>query len=343
MALEKLALVGARGHFNTPLRVLGQMKQIRVVGVCDGGPDDSAAPVLRWCKENGHDPRTFDNYKRMLDQTKPDAISVCGPFELHASMSLEAIERGIHVFVEKPIAITMEDLDKLRTAHQKQPKVHIAGMMNSRYDPGFYTAWHLVKQGQIGDVRLVNARKSYKLGNRPAYYHKRETYGGTIPWVGIHAIDWAMWMCPHAVKTIYATHTTRDNGNNGTMERAAHCTFGLADERTISVSIDVFRPASAPSHGDDWIRLVGTSGVIEARPGSVNLINETHDGKQPIPADSDRDVFKDFVEHIDGKRPGLIDAQQTFALTEVCLLARQSADERGIVIRLAEDKTLRFA
>jgi predicted dehydrogenase len=343
MALEKLALVGARGHFNTPLRVLGQMKQIRVVGVCDGAPDDSAAPIVRWCNENGHEPRTFTDYRRMLDETKPDAVSVCGPFELHAQMSLDAIERGIHVFVEKPIAITLEDLEKLRAAHQKQPKLHVAGMMNSRYDPGFYTAWHLIKQGQIGDVRLVNARKSYKLGNRPAYYHKRETYGGTIPWVGIHAIDWAMWMCPHAIKAIYATHSTKNNGNNGTMERAAQCTFGLEDQRTIAVSIDVFRPASAPTHGDDWIRLVGTTGVIEARPNSVNLINETHDGKQAIPADSDRDAFKDFVEHIDGKRPGLIDAQHTFALTEVCLLARQSADEGGAMIRVPEGKSLRFA
>jgi predicted dehydrogenase len=313
-----------------------------VVGVCDGAKDDPATPILKWCKDNGHSSRTFDDYRKMLDETKPDAVSVCGPFELHAAMSIDALERDIHVFCEKPIAITMNDLEKLRAVHQKHPKVHVVGMMNSRYDPGFYTAWHLIQQGQIGDVRLVNARKSYKLGNRPAYYHKRETYGGTIPWVGIHAIDWAMWMCPFDIKTIYATHTTRDNGGNGTMERSAQCQFGLADERAISVSIDVFRPASAKTHGDDWIRVVGTKGVIEARPDGVNLINDTHDGTQPIPADCDRDVFQDFVEQIDGKRPGLINAQQTFALTEACLLARQSADDGGVVMKLPQGQSLKF-
>jgi predicted dehydrogenase len=342
MALQKLALIGARGHFNLPLRVLPQMPQIRVVGVSDGAPDDPAMPLLKWCSENGHDPKKFTDYRQMFDATKPDAVVVCGPFELHSQMSIDAIERGIHVFVEKPIALTIADLERVRAAHKKFPDIHVAGMMASRYDPGFLTAWNLIRQGAIGDVRMLNARKSYKLGKRPPYYHDRATYGGTIPWVGSHAIDWVLWMSGSGVKAISAVHSTEGNEGNGTMERAAACLIALEGGRSATVSIDVFRPSTAPSHGDDWIRIVGTKGVIEARPTSVSLINETHDGSTPVTVMSDRDVFKEFVDQIDGRRPALINAQQTIVLTEVCLLARQSADEGGAVIRIQDSKSLRF-
>jgi len=342
MALQRLAMIGARGHTNYVLDALPRLPQVQVVGVSDGAADDSAAPLVQWCKSNGHEPAVFDDYRKMLDTVRADAVVVCGPFELHAQMSIDAIERGLHVFAEKPIALTLDDLARLRTAHNAHPQVHIAGMMGIRYDPGFFTAWKLIKQDAIGDVRLINARKSYKLGKRPAYYHDRATYGGTIPWVGSHAIDWAMWMCGHKLESIYATHSSEHNDSNGTMERAAQVQLGFCKGRSASISIDVFRPASAPSHGDDWIRIVGTTGVIEARNRSLTLINEANNGTQPVDAQSDRQVFVDFVDHIDGKRPALIDAAQTFALTEVCLLARDSADQGGQVIRIEEKRSLKY-
>jgi predicted dehydrogenase len=338
MALQKLAMIGARGHYMYTLRALPDMPQVRVVGISTGAADDPVAPLTGWCKEHGHEPAVYDDYRKMLDEVRPEAVVVCGAFEAHAQMSIDAIERGIHVFAEKPIALTLEDLQRLRDVHQAHPNIHIAGMMGIRYDPGFYTAWNLINEGAIGDVRLLNARKSYKLGKRPAYYLDRATYGGTIPWVGSHAIDWVLWMSGHRVKSIYATHSTECNEGHGTMERAALCHLGLCQGRAASVSIDVFRPGTAPSHGDDWIRVVGNKGVLEARPNSVVLINESNDGSKPMPATSDRHVFKEFVDHIDGRRPALIDAEQTFILTEVCLLARQSADEGGVVVRVPDDR-----
>ncbi|WP_428938287.1 Gfo/Idh/MocA family protein [Fontivita pretiosa] len=342
MAVQRLAMIGARGHYNYALRALPDLPQVRLVAVADGADDDPATPIVTWASQHGHQPRVFADYRQMLDQALPDAVIVCGPFERHAEMTIQAIERGIHVFVEKPAALTFEELEQLRAAQARNPQVHLAGMMGIRYDPGFYTAWKLIRNGAIGDVRLLNARKSYKLGRRPSYYHDRRSYGGTIPWVGSHAIDWILWMSGEKVERIYARHSSRANENHGTMERAAVCELGLSDERFASISIDIFRPARAPSHGDDWIRVVGTRGVIEARNNSLCLINDENDGTQPVPVTSDRQVFRDFVDHIDGRRPGLIDARQTLVLTEVCLLARQSADEGGRVIEIPGERELRF-
>jgi predicted dehydrogenase len=330
MRIAKVAMIGTRGHYRTVLREIEAMSALRVVALANGG--DTAAPIAAWGREHGHTPETFDDHRTMLDRAKPDVCVVCGPFEAHAAMCINAIERGVHVITEKPAALTLEDLDRLDETCKRHPGVHVAGMMFSRYDAGFWTARLLIEGGAVGDVRLVNARKSYRLGTRDAYYHDRATYGGTIPWVGSHAIDWVMWLGGgHAFKRVYATHAVRENGGNGTMERSALCHFTLCGERYASVSIDVFRPATAPTHGDDWLRVVGTTGVLEARPHGVTLINENNDGSKPVPVACDRQFLRDFVDHVEGRRTAPIDARATLDLTRACLFARQSADEERAI------------
>jgi predicted dehydrogenase len=179
-------------------------------------------------------------------------------------------------------------------------------------------------------VRLINARKSYKLGIRPAYYRERSTYGGTIPWVGSHAIDWIMHLAGSRFASVYATHSDAGNQGNGTMERSALCHFTLDGDIFASASIDVFRPTGAPTHGDDWARVVGTAGVLEIRPDSLSLITDSA-GPTDVPLPAAKTLVQDFVDHIDGRSRALIDAESTLALTDACLRARQSADERRVV------------
>lgn len=329
MADKKIAFIGARGHHSVALRELERMEGFEVNAVSPGGDDDK--PLIAWCEQHGQSPRRFENYVDLLDQSPPDVAVVCGPFARHAEMSIAAIERGIHVLCEKPVALTFADLDRLRNVCRDRAQVLFAGMMFSRYDPGFFTAWKLIRSGAIGELRLINARKSYKLGNRPDYYHRRENYGGTIPWVGSHAIDWIQWIADKPFMSVYATHSVVANGGNGSMERSAMCQFSLAGGLAASVSIDVFRPENAPTHGDDWARFVGTEGVLEARPESVYLINRDNDGSKSVLAASDRFLMQDIVEHIAGGRNCLIDTASTLALTDACLRARQSADENRVV------------
>jgi predicted dehydrogenase len=327
--MTSIGIIGTRGHYGRVLTELAEMPDVRVSAICDGG--DTAEPLAEWCRAHNHDTQRFADHRQMLNRARPDAVVVCGPFELHATMCIDAIQLGVPVLTEKPAALTFEDLDKLRAACGAHAKVHLAGMMFSRYDPGFFTAKQLISQGAIGDVRLINARKSYKLGQRAAYYHDRATYGGTIPWVGSHAIDWVMWMTKKPFTSVFATHSAVDNQNNGTMERSAQCMFTFDDDVCATVSIDFFRPAKAPTHGDDWIRIVGTKGVIEARPSSMSLINDSNDGSTPVAVGCDRKPLRDFFDHIAGRSTALVDTRSTLALTDACLRARQSADEHRVI------------
>lgn len=325
----RIAFIGARGHHPTVLRELEKMPEAQITAICDGG--DTIEPLAEWCRTHSQTPKVFSDYHQLIDPSLADLLVVCGPFEKHAEMSLAAIERDLPVLCEKPVALTFADLNKLRDACHKHPRALFTGMMFSRYDPGFFTAWNLVQSGAIGEIRLINARKSYKLATRPPYYEKRETYGGTIPWIGSHAFDWMLWFSNQSPQSVCATHSTVSNGNHGDMESSASCQFSFANGLSATVSLDIMRPPNAPTHGDDWMRLVGTTGVIEARPNSVHLINPANDGSQPVAVASDRFLMRDIAEQLAGGQKCLIDTASTLALTDTCLRARQSADENRVV------------
>ena len=68
-------------------------------------------------------------------------------------------------------------------------------MLDMRTLPIFRAARQAVQQGAIGDPILISSQKSYKYGaKRPWFYRERKTYGGTISWVGIHALDYMEWV-----------------------------------------------------------------------------------------------------------------------------------------------------
>jgi predicted dehydrogenase len=320
----KLCMIGLRGHYGYVLQGLPLVPQVQVVGVSAGIPDDKPEPLLKQCSELGHHPRAFDDYRQMLDTMGPELLVVSGPLHLHASICIDAFQRGIHVFCEKPVALTLEELAAVEEA-LAMSGVHLAAMMGLRYAADFYTAWRAVRQGAVGQIRLIHSQKSYRLGDRPEYYRRRATYGGTIPWVGSHAIDWIHWFSGAEFTSVYASHSTACNRGNGDLEMSALCQFTLTGDVFATASIDYLRPAAASTHGDDRVRVAGTEGVIEVRGGQVLLTNA--EGEQALAADCPRQIFADFLGHVLGKGEALISSQDTLAVTRACLLARESADQ----------------
>ncbi|MFO7871988.1 MAG: Gfo/Idh/MocA family oxidoreductase [Kiritimatiellia bacterium] len=321
----KLCITGTRGHNGYVFKDLAELANLELAGISAGCPEDSLDGLRRQCARAGLSPAEYGDYRAMLDQVQPDIVSVAGPNELHAEMSAEAMKRGAAVFCEKPVATELDGLERLEQEH-KRSGVHFAAMMGLRYHPAFLSAWRCVNSGEIGEVRLVSARKSYKLGKRPAWYGNRETYGGTIPWVGSHAIDWIYWF-GGSFRSVYARHSRRGNRGNGDLEMSAVCAFELESEAFGAAEIDYFRPDGATGHGDDRVRVVGTDGVVEVMKGKAYLAGAKSGEEKEIPPAKGPGIFQDFVENVGGGG-GLIGPADTFAVTRACLLARQSADEK---------------
>ena len=322
----KIGMIGNRGHPGYVFDGLKLRPDVDLIAISSGSKEDDIGRLSNVCQQEGHSPRLIENYQDLLEIPGLSAVCIIGPFEMHAEMCLEAFQRGLHVFCEKPVAINLDQLKQLKNGYEKQSGLHFAAMMGLRYEPAFYTAWKLVRTGVVGEIRLLHAQKSYKLGSRPDYYTRRETYGGTIPWVGSHAIDWIYWFSQKPFLEVWANHSSLNNQGFGSLEVSALCQFRLEGEVFATASIDYLRPESALTHGDDRLRVAGDRGVLEVRQGEVFLINEQDEKEQKPEVMCERQIFCDFLNQVEGTDMALIGSKDVFDVTEACLLARQSAD-----------------
>lgn len=304
----KICYIGCCGHWYQSYQILSQMPDMEICGFAPGHARENLSS-----SPNPSIP-FYTDYRQMLEETKPDMAVVSPVFGMTGKVILECAERGIDIFAEKPVASSLEELDAIERI-VKEKGIRFSAMHYLRFHPAFYNAAEMVKNNAIGEVRMVTAQKSYRYGTRPEWYGDRELYGGTIPWVGIHAIDWIAHFSGKRFKTV----TAQSFGENP--EMAALCQFTMEDGVIASANIDYYRPATAPTHGDDRVRCIGTDGVIEVMGGQITLINK--DGCNVYKPDTAPDLFLEFLN---GKEP--IPAEEIFHITRASLAARDSADTK---------------
>jgi predicted dehydrogenase len=324
----KAAIIGTSGHIDLALEVRDRLPQVSFVGVAPGSADEDAREFFVDQMEGSLIP-FYDDYRRMLDREKPQLAVVAPFFFLQSRIACECLERGIHVFVEKPMAVSLEQLERLRRAHA-QARATLCPMLSYRYQPAFHAAWKAVKDGLIGEPLLIAAQKSYKLGSRHPMYTHRATYGGTIPWVGIHGIDWIHWITGGAITEVSAAHTATGNGGHGEMESSGACLFRLANSGSALLTFDYFRPGGASTHGDDRLRIAGDKGVVEVMGGEASIL--LHDGApRRLPREEPVSIFQDFVRHLEEGTPMRITEADAFAVSELALRCRDAADTKTAV------------
>ena len=305
----KVCFIGMCGHSRQAYRVLRSRADVELCGVAPGSAHENMTESF--------DPEIpfFASWQEMLDSVAPELAIVSPVFGLTARIVIECAERGIDVFSEKPVAASLEELDRLEHAIKKSG-IRFSAMHYLRFLPEFWHAASLVRGGAIGEVKLINAQKSYRFGTRPEWYNDRNLFTGIIPWVGIHAIDWIYAFSRKKFLSVSAM-------SFGSPERTALCQFALEDDVVASATLDYYRPKEASTHGDDRVRCVGSDGVIEVAHGRIRLING--DGEQWIEPTAAPEPLDSFLNGED-----IITADEILYLTKVALLARESADNDGI-------------
>ncbi|KAF2958424.1 oxidoreductase [Thermotoga sp. Ku-13t] len=324
----RVCIVGGSGHYGYVLESLSD--EFDIVAVSPGVVGENLAPLLSKFKQACMDPRLYEDYRQMLKSERPDVVVINTHFYMNGKILLQALQMGIHAFVEKPIATNLEDLHQIEKIYSEvKDKVFFAAMFGLRYKPWFLTAKNLVDSNAVGEIRLIHAQKSYKLGERPEFFRKRETFGGTLAWVGIHAIDWIHWISNKRFVSVYGLHSRMANKNHGELEATGACLFELEQEVIATLTVDYLRPPGAETHDDDRLRIVGTEGILEVRDQSVLLTDE--DGTRVVQNQEQGYIFKDFLNHVLGRGRCMVTAEQSIYATYIALKAREAADERRIV------------
>lgn len=181
-ATDKLniALIGAHGRGSQHYRSL---EGENVVAICDVHAGNMALAAAQYPNA-----KQYTDWRRCLDQKDLDAVMICTPDHHHAFISIWAMNRGLHVFCEKPLGecvfearevrkVYLANKDKLATQHGTQRHAH----------ENFDRVAELVRFGAIGDLQAVQA-----WGNRT---HNKSAY---LPAAGPppEGIDWEQWIGP---------------------------------------------------------------------------------------------------------------------------------------------------
>lgn len=149
-------------------------------------------------------PLLYDNYSQMIQEADIDAVAIVSPSPLHADHIIEALEAGKHVFVEKPLAVTVEDCLRVEAAVAAHPdQVFFLGFMR-RYDPSYAEAKRKIQAGEIGKPFLFRGVSCDPDSAIDGFIRFAPTSGGNYLDMAIHDIDLMLWFMEDDVRTIAA-------------------------------------------------------------------------------------------------------------------------------------------
>ncbi|OGV69784.1 MAG: hypothetical protein A3K19_22335 [Lentisphaerae bacterium RIFOXYB12_FULL_65_16] len=327
----KVCFVGLKGHQGV---ALGQLKEAgcSLVGVCDDN-EASLAAVPSWPTATP-ETKVFTDCRLMLDTVKPDIVVEAGTDKRRAAVIAACATRGIHVLAEKPLAFTLEELGELQHA-VTTCGIQVSMLLTMRFEGAYRLVREQVAAGAVGKVCQASMQKSYRLGNRPEWQRSKETFSGIIPFIGIHALDLIRWTsgCEFTAAMAYQGNTGHPDIRD--MEDNACVALKLDNGGSAVARLDYCRPAAAPTHGDDRLRIAGNRGVIESLECGtrVTLITET-EGLRDLPLPLPGKQFVNFVRSIEKREVCDVSVADCFRMTEVVLKIREAA-RQGAAVSLA--------
>lgn len=203
----------------------------------------------------------FDDYIAMLESGSVDAVITCVPHFLHPEMAIEALNRDIHVLVEKPAGVYTKQVADLNRVAASKPELTFGIMFNQRNNPLYIRLKEIVDAGEIGEIR----RSNWIITNwwRPQGYYDqsawRATWGGEGGGVLVnqapHQLDLWQWICgvPKSVYSKVAYGFRRDIAVEDEVTAVADYGNGVTG---------VFVTATHDIVGTDRFEILGDQGKI---------------------------------------------------------------------------------
>ena len=146
-------------------------------------------------------PLLFESAEKMMDAKVVDAVIVAVPHYDHPRLTIEALERGLHVMCEKPAGVYTLQVREMMEAADKHPELVFGMMFNQRTNPVFRKMREIIQSGELGPIKRTN----WLITNwyRPQYYYDsgawRATWSGEGGGVLLnqcpHNLDLWQWIC----------------------------------------------------------------------------------------------------------------------------------------------------
>jgi len=170
--------------------VLNDLPGVELVGVADAD-EETAQRAAR-----SFHTVSYVDYRQLLDVEKPDAVVVAVPTAMHCEVVLHALQQGVHVLVEKPIASTEDEAREMLAAAESQGVVLTVGHIE-RYNPAILELHKRLRRGDLGRVFKMHARR---LGPFPP----RVRDVGVVIDLATHDVDIMHFLSGSRVTRVYA-------------------------------------------------------------------------------------------------------------------------------------------
>jgi len=329
--MMNVAILGLRGHQGIILEGITQLDNVRLAAVAD--EDEALFETVRKHPACTPDVKFYTDWRQALDDNDVQIAGVTGMDSDRAEVACECGARGLHMMTEKPLAMDLDGLERVRRA-VRAAGVRLTIMISMRYAPAFRAIRKAVADGLVGTVCQMTMQKSYRLGERPEWQKSLKTFSGIIPFIGIHAMDLMRWTSGCEFTEVMAYHANVAHPEIRELQDAASVLLKLDTGGSATARLDYCRPAAAPTHGDDRLRIAGNKGVVEVIGEGARPVLITNDqGPRELPTGTEENHFADFVRAIESGGDCLAPEADCFRITEIVLKARESA-ETGMPVRL---------
>ncbi len=226
--MKKLALIGCGGIGEYHFSHFVKYDFVEVVGFCDLIKERAEALAEKYKSGN-----VYTDYKEMYDVEKPDMVFICVPPTCHGEIEYETINRGIHFFVEKPMALDMELAKDICEKAEAKNLITAVGFQ-CRYDNINIKTREFVEKNEIA---TINASRVGGIPNVP-WWMTREESGGQLVEQAIHQLDILIYLFGE-IDTVYSVrrknfvnppeHPTYDNDDMSlsifTFKNGISCSF----------------------------------------------------------------------------------------------------------------------
>ena len=353
----KYALIGcgriAVNHIKAALN-----NKLQIVAVCDVIADKMEALLAKYDLQNDKSIKHYTDYKQMLAEN-PDIelISIATESGVHEEIALYCIEHGKNVIIEKPMAMSIADADKIIAAAQKY-NVKVSACHQNRFNVAVQKMRHALEAGRFGKISHGSIHVRW---NRDKNYYDQAPWrgtwaqdGGTLMNQCIHGIDLLRWMMGSEIDEVYGK--TRQQFHHYLEAEdlgMAVVTFKNGAVATIEGTTNVY-----PKNLEETLYLFGETGTVKIGGTSTNNIDvwdfadETEDdtankglkeATSNVYGNGHTSLFADMIDAVQNNRQPYVDAQAgKNALELVLAIYKSAAEGKPVKLPLTECSTLDF-
>lgn len=346
----KYALIGC-GRIATNHMKAAMNNNLQISAVCDIICDKMDELLAKHGLENEKSIRKYDDYKKMIEDIKPELVSIATESGNHAEIALYCIDNGINVIIEKPMAMSMSDADEIiRRSEEKGVKV--SACHQNRFNIAIQELRKAIEAGRFGKLSHGSIHVRW---NRNENYYKQAPWRGTWAQDGgalmnqcIHGIDLLRWMMGDEIDEIYgATRQQFHDYLEAEDVGMAVIKFKNGAIGTIEGTTNVY-----PENLEETLYIFGEKGTVKIGGTSTNNIDvwnfadESEDDSKNkglkeqtsnVYGNGHTSLFADVIDAIENDRKPYVDAVAGRNALEV-VLSMYKTQKTGNTVKLPLEK-----